>query len=74
MTEEDTQIGKDTSLRAAFNDSMDLATRYNTFVNRGFDKIYPDYLKSGPLDNFAIKSNAIGLTPFVWAARKFGLR
>lgn len=69
MPEENGQA-KDTTLTAAFLDSVHVATRWNSFVN----KIFDPYVPSTPaFDRFAIRFNAATWTPFIWTAKKLGL-
>jgi hypothetical protein len=60
MPEENGPATNGTTLTAAFRDSVHIATRWNSLAN----KIFEPYIQNTPaFDSFAIKFNAVTLTP-----------
>jgi hypothetical protein len=65
-----------TSLKAAFERSMEIAINLDKAVDRGFDKLLGDKSPAALppwLDKATIKLNAYSMTPIVWTLRKCGL-
>ena len=69
MSEENDGARKDTTLARAFRDSVQIAEKWNSLVNRIFGGLTPE---TPAFDRFAIRFNAATLTPFVWAGKKLG--
>lgn len=76
MIHENDPTAKDKTMNAAFRDSMRIATKWNSLVNRIFGPCEIGISRRHRLplprfERFAIKSNAIGLTPFIWLGKQF---
>jgi len=69
MHEKD-QEEKNATLKGAYRDSINLAKSWNGAVN----KVFGNFIDDTPaFDKFAIRFNAVALTPFLWAGKKLGL-
>ncbi len=67
-------VKRDTTLKAAFRDSVVFVTAWNKRVDALADSLGPGCITTPKaFDRLAIKSNAVAMTPFLWAARKMGI-